>query len=151
MDRNVNYTNVCICQCRFCAFYRAPGDPEGYVLSNEEIFGKIRELVDQGGTQLLMQGGLHPDLRIEWFEELFGEIRARFPEVRIHSLSPAEVVHIAELSGLTIEETLGRLHAAGLDSIPGGGAEVLVDRVRREISPNKIGWREWADGHGGRR
>jgi cyclic dehypoxanthinyl futalosine synthase len=144
VDRNVNYTNVCTCQCRFCAFYRKPGDPEGYVLSHAEILAKIRELVDRGGTQLLMQGGLHPDLRIEWFEELFQEVKRRFPGVQNHSLSPAEVVHVGRVSGLGLEETLDRLRAAGLDSIPGGGAEVLVDRVRREISPNKIGWREWA-------
>ena len=144
VDRNINFTNVCTCQCRFCAFYRRPGDPEGYVLSYEEIFRKIEELVAQGGTQVLMQGGLHPDLRIEWFEELFREIKRRYPVVQNHSLSPAEVVHIARVSGLSVERTLERLRAAGLDSIPGGGAEVLVDRVRREISPRKIGWREWA-------
>jgi len=144
IDRNVNYTNVCTCQCRFCAFYRKPGDPEGYLLTPEQIFAKVQELVDRGGTQVLMQGGLHPDLRIEWFEELFQEMKRRFPGVRNHSLSPAEIVHIARVSDLAMEDALGRLHRAGLDSIPGGGAEVLVDRVRREISPNKIGWREWA-------
>jgi len=144
VDRNINYTNVCTCQCRFCAFYRKPGDPEGYVLTPEEIFAKIQELVDRGGTQVLMQGGLHPDLPIEWFEELFGEMKRRFPGVQNHSLSPAEVVHVARVSGLPTEDALARLHRAGLDSMPGGGAEVLVDRVRREISPNKIGWREWA-------
>ncbi|MEW6488606.1 MAG: cyclic dehypoxanthinyl futalosine synthase [Thermodesulfobacteriota bacterium] len=144
VDRNVNYTNVCTCQCRFCAFYRKPGDPEGYVLSHEEIFAKIRELVDRGGTQVLMQGGLHPELPLAWFEELFVEMKRRFPGVQNHSLSPAEIVHLARLSGLPMEQALERLHRAGLDSVPGGGAEVLVDRVRREISPNKIGWREWA-------
>ncbi len=144
VDRNINFTNVCTCQCRFCAFYRRPGDPEGYVLTYEEILRKIEELVAQGGTQVLMQGGLHPDLRIEWFEELFREIKRRYPMVQNHSLSPAEVVHVARVSGLSVERTLERLHAAGLDSIPGGGAEVLVDRVRREISPRKIGWRQWA-------
>ncbi|MBE0616544.1 MAG: dehypoxanthine futalosine cyclase [Proteobacteria bacterium] len=144
VDRNVNYTNVCICQCRFCAFYRKPGDPQGYVLTHEEIFAKIQELVDRGGTQVLMQGGLHPDLPIGWFEELFREMKRRFPGVQNHSLSPAELVHLGKISGLTTQEALERLHRAGLDSLPGGGAEVLVDRVRREISPNKIGWREWA-------
>jgi cyclic dehypoxanthinyl futalosine synthase len=143
VDRNINYTNVCTCQCRFCAFYRKPGDPEGYVLSFDEIFHKIQELVDRGGTQVLMQGGLHPDLDVAWFEDLFREMKARFPRVRIHSLSPPEVVHIAQNSGLGLEETLARLHRAGLDSIPGGGAEFLVDRVRQEISPNKIGWQDW--------
>ncbi|GAB4266292.1 MAG: cyclic dehypoxanthinyl futalosine synthase [Deferrisomatales bacterium] len=144
VDRNINYTNVCTCQCRFCAFYRRPGDPEGYVLSPEEVFAKIAELVDRGGTQVLMQGGLHPELRIEWFEELFREMKRRFPGVQNHSLSPAEIVHIGRLSGLDVRRTLERLRRAGLDSIPGGGAEVLVDRVRREISPNKIGWQQWA-------
>jgi cyclic dehypoxanthinyl futalosine synthase len=114
------------------------------VLSHEEIFAKIQELVDRGGTQVLMQGGLHPDLPLAWFEELFREMKRRFPGVQNHSLSPAEIVHLARLSGLPMEKVLERLHRAGLDSVPGGGAEVLVDRVRREISPNKIGWREWA-------
>ncbi len=145
VDRNINYSNICTCQCRFCAFYRAPGDPEGYVLKFEEMFAKIRELEEHGGTQVLMQGGLHPELDIEWFEDLFTQIRSRFPRIRLHSLSPAEVDQIAKVSGLTMEETLGRLKAAGLGSIPGGGAEVLVDRVREEISPNKIGWRKWAE------
>jgi len=144
VDRNVNYTNVCTCQCRFCAFYRKPGDPEGYVLTHGQILAKIQELVDLGGTQLLLQGGLHPDLTIGWFEELFRELKRRFPGVQNHSLSPAEIVHLGKVSGLATREALERLHRAGLDSLPGGGAEVLVDRVRREISPNKIGWREWA-------
>ena len=144
VDRNINYSNVCTCQCRFCAFYRAPGDPEGYLLDREEIFAKIRELAEQGGTQILMQGGLHPDLTVDWFEELFAAIRTQFPDIRIHSLSPAEIVNIAKVSDISVDETLARLYAAGLQSIPGGGAEVLVDRVRSEISPNKIGWRDWA-------
>ncbi len=144
VDRNINYTNVCVCQCRFCAFYRPPGHAEGYVLAREAIFAKIRELVAQGGTQVLMQGGLHPDLPIEWFEELFRAMKAEFPGVQNHSLSPAEIVHLAGVSGITVDECLGRLQTAGLDSVPGGGAEVLVDEVRREISPNKIGWQAWA-------
>jgi len=144
VDRNVNYTNVCESQCRFCAFYRKPEAPDAYLLSYEQIFAKIQELVEHGGTQLLMQGGLHPELKIEWFEELFRQVKARFPQVQVHSLSPAEVIHIARLSDLTMEECLKRLQASGLDSVPGGGAEVLVDEVRQEISPNKIGWRQWA-------
>lgn len=144
VDRNVNYTNVCTTQCRFCAFYREAGHPDAYVLGVEEILAKVRELAARGGTQLLMQGGLHPELKIDWFEGLFRLIRAEFPTVRIHSLSPAEVVHIAGLSGLSMEECLARLHAAGLQSLPGGGAEILVDDVRREVSPNKIGWQQWA-------
>jgi cyclic dehypoxanthinyl futalosine synthase len=144
VDRNINYTNVCTCQCRFCAFYRPPGHPEGYVLSPQEIFRKVEELVERGGTQILLQGGLHPDLPIEWFEDLFREFGRRFPGVQNHSLSPAEIVHLARLAGIGVSEALRRLRDAGLHSIPGGGAEVLVDRVRREISPDKIGWREWA-------
>lgn len=144
VDRNVNYTNVCTTQCKFCAFYRDETHPDAYVLSYTQIFTKVQELVEHGGTQLLMQGGLHPDLKIDWFEDLFCQLRKRFPSVQIHSLSPAEVVHIARLSNLSMVECLGRLHAAGLQSLPGGGAEILVDEVRQEISPNKIGWQEWA-------
>lgn len=145
IDRNINYSNVCTCQCRFCAFFRKPEDPEGYLLTTEEVLEKVGEMVALGGTQVLMQGGLHPDLGVEWFEELFRAIKREYPDVRLHSLSPAEVVNIAKVSGLDMETTLKRLRAAGLESIPGGGAEVLVDRVRKSISPNKIGWREWSD------
>jgi len=145
IDRNVNYTNVCTSKCRFCAFYREAEDAEAYLLDYETIFAKVAELVEHGGTQLLMQGGLHPDLDIGWYEELFRELKQRFPQVQVHSLSPAEVTHIAGVSGLTMHACLARLQAAGLDSVPGGGAEVLVDEVRSEISPNKIGWRQWAE------
>lgn len=145
VDRNVNYTNVCEAKCKFCAFYRDGSAPDAYVLSLAEICGKIGELVAQGGTQLLMQGGLHPGLDIGFFENLFREIKKRFPSVWNHSLSPPEITHIAAVSGLGLPETLERLKTAGLDSIPGGGAEILVDAIRREISPNKIGWAEWAE------
>jgi cyclic dehypoxanthinyl futalosine synthase len=145
VDRNVNYTNICTSKCAFCAFDRDREADDAYVLSHEEIFGKISELVSRGGTQLLMQGGLNPDLKIGFFEELFHEIKARFPVVQNHSLSPAEIVCIADNSGLSLEKTLARLKAAGLDSIPGGGAEILVDEVRGSISPKKIGWRQWAE------
>lgn len=144
VDRNVNYTNICEAKCSFCAFYRDKSDPEGYVLPADEIFAKIEDLVRQGGTQLLMQGGLHPDLDIGYFEDLFREIKRRFPGVRNHSLSPPEITHIAGVSGFGIGQTLKRLKDAGLDSIPGGGAEILVDSVRRAISPKKIGWEQWA-------
>ena len=144
VDRNVNYTNVCTTRCRFCAFYRDAAHADAYVLSYEDIFNKVRELAEHGGTQLLMQGGLHPGLQIDWFENLFRQLRERYPTVRIHSLSPAEVVHIASISGLTMGDCLKRLQLAGLQSLPGGGAEILVDEVRRAISPNKIGWQEWA-------
>lgn len=145
VDRNVNYTNICDTKCSFCAFYRDKQAPDAYVLSRDVIFDKIDELVSLGGTQLLMQGGLNPELRIDFFEELFRTIKDRFPGVHNHSLSPAEVVCIATHSGLTLDETLLRLRNAGLDSIPGGGAEILVDEVRGSISPRKIGWRQWAD------
>jgi len=145
VDRNVNYTNICDSKCSFCAFYRTKDAADAYILTREQIYEKIAELVEQGGTQLLMQGGLNPDLKIDFFEELFREIKKRFPTVRNHSLSPAEVTHIATNSGLSLEETLRRLKNAGLDSIPGGGAEILVDEVRSSISPNKIGWKQWGD------
>jgi cyclic dehypoxanthinyl futalosine synthase len=144
VDRNVNYTNVCQSQCKFCAFYRDAAAADAYLLDYETILAKIAELVERGGTQLLMQGGLHPELKIDWFEALFREIKQRFPQVQVHSLSPAEVIHTAKLTGISMAECLQRLQAAGLDSVPGGGAEVLVDEVRKEISPNKIGWRDWA-------
>jgi cyclic dehypoxanthinyl futalosine synthase len=145
VDRNVNYTNICESKCSFCAFYRDKDATDAYVLSFDEIYEKIAELVDQGGTQLLMQGGLNSDLKIDFFERLFQEIRSRFPKVQNHSLSPAEVVNIATNSGITVDETLQRLKSAGLNSIPGGGAEILVDAVRSGISPNKIGWQLWCD------
>jgi cyclic dehypoxanthinyl futalosine synthase len=144
VDRNVNYTNVCTSKCKFCAFFRDETHPDAYVLSYTQIFSKVKELVDCGGTQLLMQGGLHPELKLDWFEALFRQLRHRFPGVQIHSLSPAEIVHIARLSGISMAECLAKLHHAGLQSLPGGGAEILVDKVRQKISPDKIGWQEWA-------
>ena len=145
VDRNVNYTNICESHCSFCAFYRSKDAADAYILTREQIFGKITELVEQGGTQLLMQGGLNPELKIDFFEELFREIKIRFPTIQNHSLSPAEVICIATNSALTLDETLLRLKNAGLDSIPGGGAEILVDEVRSSISPRKIGWRQWGE------
>lgn len=145
VDRNVNYTNICESKCSFCAFYRDKDAPDAYLLSFEQIYDKIAELVDQGGTQLLMQGGLNSDLEIDFFERLFQEIKVRFPMVQNHSLSPAELVSIAANSEITLNETLSRLKSAGLDSIPGGGAEILVDEVRNGISPKKIGWQQWRE------
>ncbi|MBC7963481.1 MAG: dehypoxanthine futalosine cyclase [Steroidobacteraceae bacterium] len=145
VDRNVNYTNICESRCSFCAFYRDKQADDAYILSSGQIFDKIAELVEQGGTQLLMQGGLNPDLKIDFFERLFREIKVRFPSVQNHSLSPAEVTCIATNSGLSLDQTLARLKSAGLDSIPGGGAEILVDEVRKSISPNKIGWQQWGE------
>lgn len=143
VDRNVNYTNVCESRCSFCAFYRDQDAQDAYLLSHEVILDKIAELVEHNGTQLLMQGGLHPELPLTYFEELFRLIKQRYPQVQNHSLSPAEVCHLADNEGLTIEETIARLQQAGLDSIPGGGAEILVDEVRQAISPKKIGWERW--------
>jgi cyclic dehypoxanthinyl futalosine synthase len=145
VDRNVNYTNICESKCSFCAFYRDSKAKDAYVLTSDQIFEKIAELVEQDGTQLLMQGGLNPDLKIEYFEELFRGIKQRFPTVRNHSLSPAEITCISINSALTLDETLLRLKNSGLDSIPGGGAEILVDDVRKSISPNKIAWKQWRD------
>jgi cyclic dehypoxanthinyl futalosine synthase len=143
IDRNLNYTNVCYTDCDFCAFYRRPGDRnEGYLLPKPVIFKKIEETIALGGTGLLMQGGHHPDLGIDYYEDLFSSIKARYP-IHLHALSPSEVQHIARRSKLTIPETLSRLRDAGLDSIPGGGAEILVDRVRDVISPKKTTSREW--------
>jgi len=144
VDRNINYTDYCVSGCRFCAFYKEPGSGEGYLLSRDEIFRKIEETLALGGTAIMMQGGLSPDLDICWFERVFADIKERYP-IHIHSLSPPEVAHIAAQSGLTVAETLRRLQAAGLDSLPGGGAEVLVDRVRREISPHKIPTAAWLE------
>jgi cyclic dehypoxanthinyl futalosine synthase len=144
VDRNINYTNICVNKCRFCAFYREADSPEAYLLSKDEIFRKIEETLEQGGTQILMQGGVHPDLGIAYFEDLFSSIKSRFT-IQIHSLSPAEISFIAKLADLSIMDTLKRLKTSGLDSIPGGGAEILVDRVRKKVSPNKIRWRQWAE------
>jgi cyclic dehypoxanthinyl futalosine synthase len=142
IDRNINYTNLCLTQCDFCAFYRPVGDGEGYLLSKDEIYAKIQETLDLGGTAVMMQGGLHPELDIAYYEDLFSSIKTRF-DITIHSLSPPEVLHIARVSDLPVGETLGRLHTAGLDSLPGGGAEILVDRVRRHVAPRKASTGEW--------
>jgi cyclic dehypoxanthinyl futalosine synthase len=143
VDRNLNYSNVCYTDCSFCAFYRRPGDTrEGYVLPRAVIFKKIEETLALDGTALLMQGGHNPDLGIDWYEDLFREIKARYP-IHLHALSPSEVQHIARRSRLSTSETLSRLRDAGLDSLPGGGAEILVDRVRKIISPTKTTSDEW--------
>ena len=134
IDRNVNYTNVCVARCSFCAFYRPVGSEEGYVLGFEEIFRKIDETIELGGGQLLLQGGHNPDLPLEWYEDLFRSVKQRYPSFRLHALSPPEVVHLSRLSHLPVPAVIDRLIAAGLDSIPGGGAEILVDRVRKELN-----------------
>src|SRR5205085_5168192 len=143
VDRNLNYTNVCHTDCDFCAFYRRPGDRrEGYLLPKAVIFKKIEETLALGGTALLMQGGHHPDLGIEFYEDLFRSIKSRYP-IHLHALSPPEIQHISRRSRLSIPETLTRLRDAGLDSIPGGGGEILVDRVRDLIAPKKTKTAEW--------
>ncbi len=130
VDRNVNYTNVCVARCNFCAFYRPVGAGDGYVLSFDEIFRKIDETIAVGGVQLLLQGGHNPDLPLSWYEDLFRAIKERYPDFKLHALSPPEVIHLSRLSQLPVRAVIDRLMAAGLDSIPGGGAEILVDRVR---------------------
>ncbi|MBE0477054.1 MAG: dehypoxanthine futalosine cyclase [Coriobacteriia bacterium] len=144
VDRNVNYTNVCVSGCRFCAFYRDPEHPEAYVLPPEELYVKVEETLALEGTAILLQGGLHPDLPLEWYEEMLRSLKARYP-IYVHGFGPPEVVHLAKLSGEPTREVLRRLRDAGLDSLPGGGAEILVDRVRSHVSPRKATSREWLD------
>jgi cyclic dehypoxanthinyl futalosine synthase len=146
IDRNINYTNFCTEYCSFCAFYRPMGHSEGYILPNEVIWAKIQETIDLGGTGILMQGGLHPDLKIEWYEDLFRGIKQRF-QIHLHCLSAPEVTNIADVSGLSLRDTIARLRDAGLDSIPGGGAEILDDAVRHRISRLKCGTQDWLDVH----
>ncbi len=144
IDRNVNYTNVCTARCQFCNFYRPPGKDDGYVLSREVLAQKFRETEELGGVQILLQGGLNPDLRIEWYEDFFRWAKANF-SLRMHALSPTEIIHIAHLEDLPVRTVLQRLHAAGLDSLPGGGAEMLHDEIRNRISPFKNSTDEWID------
>jgi cyclic dehypoxanthinyl futalosine synthase len=146
IDRNINYTNVCVYKCRFCAFYRAPGDPEGYLLPFEEIGRKIEETLALHGTGILMQGGVHPDLGIDYYESLLRYIRAHYPELHVHAFSPPEIKFIARKERLSFCEVIGRLKAAGLMSIPGGGAELLSDGVRKEVlAYPKCSAEEWID------
>ena len=142
VDRNVNYTNVCTTSCRFCAFYRPVGHAEGYVLSREVLGKKLQEVVDAGGVQILLQGGLNPELRIEWYEDLFRWMKSTY-RLGLHALSPEEIIHLSQLENISVKSVLERLHAAGLDSVPGGGAEILVDRVRRKIAKAKCTSAEW--------
>lgn len=168
-DRNINYSNICVCACRFCAFFRAPDRPdhsnhkngknavicgkqagypagptsEGYVISREELTQKIEETLKLGGTQILLQGGHHPDLPLAWYEELLQWMRATWPSLHIHAFSPPEIHFWAELNGLSTAEVLRRLKNAGLDSLPGGGAEILHDDVRAKVSPNKCSAAAW--------
>src|ERR671911_1198570 len=146
IDRNVNYTNVCVAKCNFCAFYRDVGSSGGYVLGFDEIFRKIDQTIEVGGVQLLLQGGHNPDLPLEWYEDLFRAVKGRYPEFKLHALSPPEVIHLSRLSRLPVPQVIDRLIDAGLDSIPGGGAEILVDRVRTILNCyNKATAAEWLD------
>lgn len=142
IGRTINYTNICWVQCSFCAFYRPPSSPEGYLLSNEKIFQKIEELIDLGGTEVLLQGGLNPNLKIDYYEDLFTAIKARYP-IHMHALSTVEITYISCISKISLKDTLKRLQAAGLESIPGAGAELLVDEVRRRVSPRKDTASDW--------
>ena len=146
IDRNINYTNFCTEYCSFCAFYRPVGHAEGYVHPKEVIFEKIQETIDLGGTGILMQGGLHPDLKIEWYEDLLRSIKQRF-KIWCHCFSAPEIVNIAKVSDLSIRDTLARLRDAGLDSLPGGGAEILDDDVRHRISRLKSSVNDWIEVH----
>ncbi|HEV8130259.1 MAG TPA: cyclic dehypoxanthinyl futalosine synthase [Acidobacteriota bacterium] len=150
VDRNINYTNVCVARCTFCNFYRKLGDEESYILDKETIFKKIEEMIELGGTGILMQGGMHPHLKIDYYEDLLRSIRARY-SIQLHCFSPPEIVVLAKLSKLSLKQALARLRAAGLTSLPGGGAEILVERMRDKISPGKCTADEWLqvmrDGH----
>jgi cyclic dehypoxanthinyl futalosine synthase len=145
IDRNINYTNVCTAVCDFCAFYRKPKHEEGYVLDRQVLLQKIQETVDLGGDQILMQGGLHPDFKLEWYEELLHDIKSHFPQVNVHGFSPPEIYHFTKVSKLPLRTVLSRLKEAGLGSLPGGGAEILVDRVRKEITRGKVLTDDWLD------
>ena len=143
IDRNINFTNVCRSRCRFCAFWRAPGDPQAYVLDKAAVAGKVREAVALGATHILAQGGLNEALGLAYYEDLLRHLKAEFPAVLLHCFSPPEICYLAEREGLPVETVLVRLRAAGLDSLPGGGAEILADRVRRLVSPRKCTAGEW--------
>ncbi|PQO30256.1 dehypoxanthine futalosine cyclase [Bremerella cremea] len=143
IDRNINYTNICTAVCHFCAFYRGPKSEEGYVLPREEILKKVEETVALGGDQILMQGGLHPKYKLEWYEELLQDIKRAFPQVNLHAFSPPEIYHFTKVNNLSLREVLSRLKDAGLGSLPGGGAEILVDRVRDVLTRGKVMTDDW--------
>ena len=143
IDRNINYTNVCVTACKFCAFYRAPGHEEGWVRDLDDILRRCEEAVALGATQIMLQGGHHPEFGIEWYERTFAAIKAAFPQLALHSLGASEVVHIGRVSGLTHEQVVARLHAAGLDSFAGAGAEILTERPRQVIAPLKESGATW--------
>lgn len=143
VDRNINYTNVCKNECKFCAFFRPKDHPDAYLLTNDEILAKVRETAEAGGTQVMIQGGLYPDLGLEYYETMLRSIKAEFPQITIHSFTATEIQYFAQQAGLSIVDTLKRLQEAGLSSLPGGGAEILVDEVRQKVSPKKIMTEDW--------
>ena len=145
VDRNLNPTNVCVTDCGFCAFYRSPGDADAYVLPREVIYQKVEELIQKGGIQVLLQGGHHPRLKSDWFAELFRDLKQRYPQVWIHGMSPPEITHLSKMEKRPVRDVLVDLKAAGLQSIPGGGAEILVERVRKVIAPKKATTEEWLE------
>ncbi len=145
VDRNINYTNICACGCLFCAFFRAPGREGGYVLSFEELGRKVQETIGLGGYQILLQGGMHPDLRLSWYKDMLGYLKREFPSVAVHGFSPPEIVYIADMEGMDVGEVVAELMDAGLSSIPGGGAEILVDEIRSKVSPNKCPASRWLE------
>ncbi len=145
VDRNVNYTNVCMSGCRFCAFYRDAGHADAYVLTPEQLSEKVRETLDLEGTAILLQGGMHPDLKIDWYEDMLCGIKEAHPQIHVHGFGPPEIAHVAQISGISVRETLERLRTAGLDSLPGGGAEILTDRMREALSPKKASADVWID------
>jgi len=145
VDHNINYTNVCVGGCRFCAFSRRPGDTDGYVIDREALYDKIRETIELGGDQILLQGGMHPELELAWYESLLRDVKRLFPAINVHGFSPPEIHHLSQRSGLAVTAVLERLRAAGLGSLPGGGAEILVDRVRRAVSPCKVSTDGWLE------
>jgi cyclic dehypoxanthinyl futalosine synthase len=147
IDRNINYTNICAAVCDFCAFYRKSQDPDAYVLSREELYRKFDETIALGGDQVLMQGGIHPSLKLEWYEELLRDLRQRYPQVNLHAFSPPEIWYFHKLNKIPLREVLIRLKDAGLGSIPGGGGEILVDRVRKAMTKNKCLTDEWLEVH----
>jgi cyclic dehypoxanthinyl futalosine synthase len=145
IDRNINYTNVCAAVCDFCAFYRKSSDADAYVMQREELYQKIDETIALGGDQILMQGGMHPSLKLEWYEELLRDIKARYPNLNCHAFSPPEIHHFAKINKLPLQEVMSRLKAAGLGSLPGGGGEILVDRVRKQLTKGKALTDEWLE------
>src|SRR5919199_2083594 len=147
IDRNINYTNVCAAVCDFCAFYRKSGDADAYVLPREELYRKVEETIALGGDQILLQGGNHPSLKLDWYEELLRDLRARYPGVNLHAFSASEIWHFHKLNKLPLRTVLERLKAAGLGSLPGGGAEILSDRVRKAMTRGKVLTDDWLNVH----